>query len=381
MVVEQQTQHVARPETVELSATGTRQRYRIVQRDGISAIVCTNAPHLLLRYEPGLTVNARGRRRYPARTIFLDGVFTGAPFYDNARKQYSLDHHAGCVRSFTLATCEQAAVMLIQGLPLHDGTWVLFINALDLDAVLAAWLLMNHAEVLRDDATLLREVMPLIRVEGIIDTHGLDRDVLTALPRAAYDLQKQRLDSLLEQWRGSNGDRSDTSLSGTLCLLEAVDRMLMPASVLERLLEFEEIDRAALQGGRIAVLCRSTRSIYDVEAHLKTRYPGLLGVIVLDKGDGQYSLQLVDRFMRRDLNALYDVLNRNDPAAQRASDGGNLWGGSAIIGGSPRSSGSRLNGREVLVLAARVFGPRRSWWRRLVGWLWTAGRRPAPGKA
>ena len=73
---------------------------------------------IALRIERGLTVDSRARKRYGPQTIFLDGVYNGAPFCDNEARHYSLDHHAGCVRAFTLATCEQAAVMLLQGLPL-----------------------------------------------------------------------------------------------------------------------------------------------------------------------------------------------------------------------------------------------------------------------
>ena len=42
----------------------------------------------------------------------------------------------------------------------------------------------------------MREVMPLLRVEGVIDAHGLDMGVLSAMPSHIYELHKQRLDML-----------------------------------------------------------------------------------------------------------------------------------------------------------------------------------------
>ena len=53
-------------------------------------------------------------------TIFLDGAAKGEPFMDASRGIYNLDHHEGCVRSFTLSTCEQAMILIRKGLDL-DG--------------------------------------------------------------------------------------------------------------------------------------------------------------------------------------------------------------------------------------------------------------------
>ena len=80
-------------------------------------IICSDWPNVRLHVERGLTVDEDEREQYPRQSVFLDGVFTGPAFLDNEMRQYSLDHHAGCVRAFTLATCEQAVVMLLQGLP------------------------------------------------------------------------------------------------------------------------------------------------------------------------------------------------------------------------------------------------------------------------
>jgi hypothetical protein len=115
---------------------------------------------------------------------------------DNERRHYALDHHAGCVRPFTLATCEQAAVVVMMGLPLNEGEWHIYVNNPDLDALLASWILINHKRLLAHDKRLLRELMPLVRVEGVIDTHGLDMSELSALPSHIYKLHKARLDAL-----------------------------------------------------------------------------------------------------------------------------------------------------------------------------------------
>ena len=38
--------------------------------------------------------------------------------------------------------------------------------------LLAAWVLLNHVELLSGEGELLRVAMPLLRLEGVIDAHG-----------------------------------------------------------------------------------------------------------------------------------------------------------------------------------------------------------------
>ncbi|MBK6847875.1 MAG: hypothetical protein IPG96_10155 [Proteobacteria bacterium] len=323
-----------------------------------------SAPNLRLRVELGLTITPEQRRHYPPQTIFLDGAYGGPPFLDNTQRQYSFDHHAGCVRAFTLATCEQAAVMLLKGLPLFEGEWQLYLNDPDLDAVLAAWLLLNHAELLQQGAKLLAQLMPLVRVEGVIDGHGLDVPLLTALPRAQYEQLRAQLDALRPLATAASARESDT-LRHTRALLCRLDETLFPAGYLQRLLELHEVAHAVLPRGKLAVLCRSRHGIYEVESQLKQRYERSLALIVLDQGGDCFTLRQVDAFLPQNLNDVYRALNHADARVEQTRRGANRWGGSDNIGGSPRQSGSALGGDEVLRIAHRVLGARRPWWRRL----------------
>jgi hypothetical protein len=346
-----------------------RKRYGVVERDGEEVIVCANAPHINLRVKRGLTVNESGRKRYPQQTIFLDGVYTGPPFYDNKERQYSLDHHTGCVRAFTLATCEQAAVMLLQGLPLAEGAWTIYINDPDLDALLAAWSLMNHVELRQEEGRLLREVMPLIRVEGVIDAHGQDMGTLTGLTEVAYAEEKRRIDHLIEHERtlkAAGRWQSIDFVQYTLELLEAIDELLFPAGYLDELLEIEELGRMPLRNQKVAILCRSQQGIYAVETALKARLDKQLGLILLDLGEGRFTVRKVDPFLDQDLNPLYKALNKKDPRVQQGGEEENQWGGSGDIGGSPRKTGSALSGPELLQIVHRIYGRKKSWFGRLM---------------
>jgi len=353
-----------------LSETGSApSRYQIVEKEGARYLQCINAANLHLRVERGLSVDSASRRNYPRQCMFLDGVYTGAPFLDNKARQYSLDHHAECVRAFTAATCEQAAALLLQGLPLAEGTWEICMNEPDLDALLAAWVLLNHREMLKDDCELLRAAMPLIRVEGIIDAHGLDKDILTGLAEDVYAVHKRTLDELMEPERRLKAagmwEKSDYLLF-TQDMLDQFDRLFLTDSYLFQLLEVEEIACLPIAGSQVAILCRSTRGVYDAELALKDRYAKQLGVIVLDRGNGHYTLRQVDTFLHRNLSSAYRRLNKLDPKANAKTNC--LWGGSAHIGGSPRETGSGLSAERIMSALQDVY-QHMNFVRRLWHWL------------
>lgn len=357
--------------------SGPQGRYRVLEDGGL---VCGNSTNVTLRVERGLTVNRRGRKRYPPQTIFLDGVYSGAPFCDNEARHYSLDHHAGCVRAFTLATCEQAVVMLLQGLPLGVGDWTLYVNDPDLDSLLAAWVLMNHQELLRSERALLRAVLPMIRLEGAIDAHGTDMELLSALPEALHTETRDRIDELMKRERELKGAGkwfSTDWVAYTRDMFDMLDRRVIPKQTLAELLAIQERARVTL-GERMAVLIRSNDGIYEVEARLKERYGNHLGMVVLDQGGGRFTLRQVDSFLKKDLNQVYKVLNRNDPEAEPDGDPPNLWGGSGNIGGAPRVTGSGLTGEEILGIIRQVVGPRESFWRRLLRRLRGSEPKPPP---
>ena len=329
------------------------QRYAI---EGTTpTVVCHDWPNIFLHVERGLAVSQEQLTDYPRQCIFLDGVFTGPAFLDNDRRQYSLDHHAGCVRAFTLAACEQACVLLVKGIPLWDGEWHVYVNEPDLDAMLAAWVLLNHHALSHDDFTLLRKVMPLIRTEGVIDSLGFNNALLSGLPRRIYEAHKRRIDKLRREEQQLRESRQWTTvdpLEFGMRQLEQLDQHLFPRGR-PRTGGVEAQSQAALPSRKLALLVRSQRGIYEVELSLKEQYGPELALIVLDADEGRMTLRQVDAFLPRNLNNVYPVLNTRDPFVE-TTGANNSWGGSEIIGGSPRKSGTGLTGQQVLEISARV---------------------------
>ncbi|MGW8181814.1 MAG: hypothetical protein ACWGQW_24050, partial [bacterium] len=123
------------------------ERYVIREDQDEYFLLCREAPNLRVYVRRGLSVSASSASKYESGTIFLDGAAQGPPFLDSEGDIYNLDHHEGCIRFFTLSTCEQAYILLRKGLNLREREWNVFANDPDLDTVLAIWLLLNHKRI------------------------------------------------------------------------------------------------------------------------------------------------------------------------------------------------------------------------------------------
>lgn len=99
----------------------------------------------------------------PNNSLALDGYVQG-PAIDVSGKRYSFDHHAGCLRLVTKATCAQVLDALILGLDPRQMT--VYLNDIDADTVLAVWLLRHPTAVTHP------RVRNLVEDVGNVDAHG-----------------------------------------------------------------------------------------------------------------------------------------------------------------------------------------------------------------
>ena len=152
----------------------------------------------MIRVDRDLSLTTGAARKADGGTIFLDGVAQSAPFLDRERRVYNLDHPEGCVRPFTLSTCEQALVLVARGMDLREKPWQFYTNDPYLDVVLAVWVLCNSMHLQGEDSSIRSAVVPLVRLEGLIDSHGLELYELSAYPRQAVDEITGSLESLRE---------------------------------------------------------------------------------------------------------------------------------------------------------------------------------------
>ena len=295
----------------------------------------------------------REARKYRAGTIFLDGAAQGDPFIDVQKELYNLDHHEGCIRS--LATCEQAMVLIRKGLDLSKRDWVVLANDADLDTVLALWVLLNHNR-LSDRSKIRAKIMPLLRLAGVVDAHGRDAQDLAALPpdllhsTNAMLKQLQQQESVLKDY----GRWSETDLAEYIAdRLHAVDELIYVPEDFDGFHEVEELARAQIANGSIAVACRSNADIEQVQRQLQRIYGQRLGILIFQDGSSAYSVRQVDRNLPATLERAYERLNLLDPAVTGGSE--NRWSGSTDIGASPRKTGTSLTPAQIIEAVREAF--------------------------
>jgi hypothetical protein len=331
-------------------------RYAIKENGDGRYLTCSEASNIQVRIDPSLSVSASAARKYAKGTIFLDGAAKGEPFIDAARGVYNLDHHEGCVRSFTLSSCEQAIILIRKGLDLDGERWTVWANDPDLDTVLAIWLLLNHRRIGGEGSTARKKIMPIVRLQGVIDAHGFELKDLTAFPDNLQDAALTVINGLradeVELKRENRWGETDF-LEFTAESLRKVDELVYTPLDFEEGHTVEELARESILPQRIAVACRSEAGIYEVEEQLRELHNDRLGLIVLEKEPGIYTLRQVDPFLPRNLEALYDRLNLLDPSAT----GDALWGGSNEIGGSPRGVKTGLDLDEIMFVIRWVYQP------------------------
>lgn len=325
------------------------ERYSIKSNGDERVLICLEAPNLNVHIEPGLAINASMARKSPAGTIFLDGVAQCEPFMDHERQVYNLDHHEGCVRAFTLATCEQTLVMYMKGLDLRGREWHIFANDPDLDAILAIWILLNHARIGRQDSTQRRILFALVRYEGIIDALGLELKELSALPPELMRKIQRVVDHLrsdeIALKKEGRWEKTDF-LTHTVSILHKIDQIFFKPSDFADYKGIEELARIDLTGQRIAAVVEADMGIYEIEPHLNKLYGNRLGVVFLKKSDTSYTARQMDLFMPINLDDIYERLNFVDPAVKCRTQA-NKWGGATDIGGSPRDTGTMLTPLEI----------------------------------
>jgi membrane protease YdiL (CAAX protease family) len=339
------------PERAKISAIPNR--YRISNDDHGKVLTCVEAPMVMVRAEPGIAISAKRARTYRAGAIFLDGAAQGEPFVDVKKDLYNLDHPEGCIRS--LATCEQAMVLIRKGLDLRKRDWVVLANDADLDTIFAVWVLLNYLR-LNADAEVRAKVMPLLRLEGAIDAHGSEWRYFSGFPpdllhsTAIIRQRVQQQEDILKHY----GRWADADLLEYMAdRLRAVDQLIYSPESFDGLQVVDELARAEIANGSVAVVCRADAGMDEVERQLEKIYGERLGIVIFENTPSSYKVRLVDSKLPAMIEQAYDRLNLLDPAVTGRSE--NRWGGSTEIGYSPRKTGTGLMPKQIVEAVRGAF--------------------------
>jgi hypothetical protein len=334
-------------------------RYAIQETESGKVLTCLEMPNISVVVQSGLTFSASTVRKSSSSRIYLDGVAQCEPFMDLEKHVYNFDHHEGVIRPFTVATCEQVLVMVMKGMDLRGRDWKVYANEPDLDTILAIWLLLNHVRLNQKESNDLRGLYTLVRLESVIDAHGLEMVHLSGLPIGLLNKTRKIIDYLREEEidlkRHGLWEESDF-LEHTAVVLQKIDRLIYRSDEFLDFQDIQELARVEIVNNRFAVAVASPQGIYEVEPFMARLYGENLAIVILQNESGGYTLRRLDHFMPGDLKPIYSKLNFLDPAV-KCRAGKNQWGGSGDIGGSPRATGTQLTPREIAQACRDVFHP------------------------
>lgn len=289
---------------------------------------------------------------YPERSIALDGFVFGKPNYEPDGSYLNANHHEEVDRLATRSTGSQIFIAIKQGL--LDAYTVngsvqmnIFVNDPDQDTCLAVWLLKNHERIIGQRSEPL--INRLVELE--------DRFDVTA---GAYPMDPRQ--KVLKELAWIFEPYTDARLHGRVSVMDGAEMALVIDSVCNRINAFTLGDGQQaepdttfrrLGGGQTWAL------IEEIGAQARTALfasgtKAFVAVRFNSDATMTYSLGRMSPFVQFPITELYDVLNA---AEGIAPDDSNRWGGSDIIGGSPRSTGSKLKPDELERIINRYLEP------------------------
>jgi hypothetical protein len=275
----------------------------------------------------------------PPHSIALDGYVQG-PAIAIDTERFSFDHHDGCVRLLTRATCQQVMDALLLGL---DPTgYTIYVNDVDGDTALAVWLLKNPLRVTEEF------VRRLVETVGAVDAHGPAYPTLE--PKLADAFFQGAMKPVSELQRAKKYGEANLDELLAICV-ENIEKLVAgtlewtPRPEKERSFEITHT-------GNGWVMAKSDDFIFDLlyaNGHTKA-----IAYQVLGDGSVAYTVgkksELVTGFPvgpHSKPGTILHALNEHEKG----------WGGGSTIGGAPRNadgSRSRLTPDEVWSIVDRL---------------------------
>ena len=277
----------------------------------------------------------------PRFSIALDGYVKGPPRFLIQGPYANFNHHEGVARIATRSTCAQVYYYIRLGLLdtfQKNGApnARVYINDVDQDVCLSCWLLKNSAKLegLRFDNVLVQ----LILFEDILDASA------GAYPINPDNPQIRRQAWIYEPYTQARMDGSIYSMSKKEMkdILRSVCARI-DAAIAGRSGEIELDTRFEKIGGGPGWQLINEKGPYARTKLFSQKIKAYVALVENKEDTYTYTIGKMSPFVLFPLERIYGALNK----AEGLSSEENCWGGSAIIGGSPRKAGSRLSPEKV----------------------------------
>jgi len=277
----------------------------------------------------------------PNFSIALDGYVKGPPKFFIQGPYANFNHHEGVARIATRSTCAQVYFYICLGLldtfqKRGEPHANVYINDVDQDVCLSCWLLKNSDKLikLRIDSVLFQ----LIMFEDILDASA-----------GAYPINPKR--PLLRKQAWLYEPYTKARADGSIYHMSKNEMEKILWSVCDR------ID-SAISGQSVEIDLDTTfetigggdgwQFIIEEGPYARTKLfsEGIKAYVSLvegRRGSYFYTIGKMSPFIKFPINRIFKALNK----FEKLSSQDNCWGGSPIIGGSPRRTGSRLSPDKV----------------------------------
>ena len=277
----------------------------------------------------------------PPYSIALDGYVNSVSELDIDGPYLNLDHHSGVRRLITRSTCSQVYLSIVLGLfklfqKDNQPHANIYVNDCDQDVCLSYWLLKNPDKILGLKAQ--DNIARLIIGEDFLDaTAGSFPIDLTR------DMMQQSF-WIFEPYTTARNNAELKKYSSS----QMVELIM---SVYERINLFAEGKAQRIEvdaryeivgGGKGWILAKEIGPYARAQLYQE----GVQALITFrDNQDGTYTYSIgkISPFIKFPIPEIYNVLNQ----AENLNDTNDQWGGSTIIGGSPRRSSSKLKPKEL----------------------------------
>lgn len=286
------------------------------------------------------------RATHPVGSIALDGYVGEAPMYDPNGPYLNANHHEDVDRLSTLSTAQQILMKTRSGLDrafTRNGLFVpsVYVNDCDQD-VCAAWFLLDNIGEARHPSPALNR---FISVAGNLDiTAGVypyDRD-LRIIGELAWIFEPYTV------FRAS-GEMDNKDNAQYLSVIESVG-----SRIRQHLLGRGESTKLDTEY-RVVGGGEDWKMIEEIghDGRVGALVDGIDAYVTVQELDGErwrYTVGRRSEFIPFDVPGLLEYLNQEEGCDD------DRWGGSTIIGGSPRVNSSTLSPKQVERLVNKFIG-------------------------
>ncbi len=295
------------------------------------------------------------RKENPRYSIALDGYVRGKQEFDYEGPFANFNHHEDVDRYSTRSTCAQVYHAIKQGLfdtfnkqgKKHAKVHV---NDCDQDVCLSVFSLIYQEKVSliyqgkAMDYGIGSNLFNFVSVEDVLDTFGGVYPIDLKKNKQELEIIK-KMNWIFEPYNEARTNNKIFSLNGDEMkgIVYSTCGRILDYVVFGRAKEIEPDTRYEIKGGRfgwslikeIGQNARLQLLADGIKAFVSFRERGN-GVIDYVIGKAPYSKFPISKF--------YQILNQVEGFENTPQ---NCWGGSDVIGGSPRQTGSRLNPKDL----------------------------------